>query len=987
MRLAVFRFAGASLCCLLFALSCWKSAGQDKSVAKIPIAPTPEQLTFFETKVRPVFVENCLKCHGPEKHRGNLRLDSLGGVLTGGDTGPAVVPGHPEKSLLIKAVNQEDPELKMPEGGKLPKEQIADLVRWVKMGAPWPASDKVAVLPKKGELQITDKDRSHWAFLPVVRPAIPPVQQSAWVKNPIDAFILARMEKAGLAPNPIASKHELVRRLYFDLTGLPPTPKEVESFVTDTSPQAWETLVDQMLNSPGYGEQWARHWLDLVRYAETNSYERDNPKPHVWRYRDYIIRAFNEDKPFDQFLREQLAGDELPDPSPDALIATGYYRLGIWDDEPSDPALARYDGLDDIVATTSQVMLGLTVDCARCHDHKIDPIPQKDYYRLLAFFQNINHYRNGGPTDEVPIFISVAAREEYQRRLKELEDKRNAVQLSIAQIEGEFRAKFANDGMRVRQPDMDDLQYRYFRDSWTKLPDFSSLKPEESGKLPNQLFDIGRRTRNEAFGFVFEGVLIVPEDGTYTFYVDSDDGSRLWVAGKVAIEYDGIHGLGKEKSAAVTLTKGRVPIKLEYFQNQFGLGLVVGWSGPGFGRKSLSAPEGDAKGAAKQDVAKLIAAQGQVVLGKEKVQQFNQLQKQLNALKKQTVPADYCLGVTEAGTTPPDTFVLIRGNPGNKGPQVEPGFPQVLTSRVPELPALQPGAKTAGRRLALANWLTSKDNPLTARVAVNRLWQYHFGRGIVKSSNNFGTQGDKPTHPQLLDWLASEFVERGWSMKALHRLILTSNSYQMSSKGNPKALSVDPINDLFWRFDMRRLTAEEVRDAILAVSGNLNRTMYGPGVFPQIPQEVLRGQSMPGKGWGKSSPQEQARRSVYVHVKRSLLLPLLEMFDLAETDRSTPVRFSSTQPTQALLMLNSDFSNKQAAILAARLKQEAGERPEDQIKLALSLATCRTPTATEVERCLRLFNALQKEDGASPDVAMKYVSLMVFNLNEFMYVD
>jgi mono/diheme cytochrome c family protein len=583
------RLAGLSLACFLAALVGWNAAAQDKDGGPKSQPPTEEQLKFYETKVRPVFVEHCYKCHGPDKHRGGLRLDSANALMTGGDTGPAIVPGHPEKSLLIKAINHEDPQLKMPEGGKLTKEQIADVTRWVKMGAPWPGGAAAVVSGKKGEMQVTDKDKSHWAFKLVVKPTLPTVKQPSWVKNPIDAFILAKLESRGLLPNGPASKHELVRRLYFDLTGLPPTPQEVDEFVSDGSPRAWENLVDKLLTSPGYGEHWARHWLDLVHFAETNSYERDNPKPHIWRYRDYVIRALNDDKPFDQFLREQLAGDELPNPSMDALIATGYYRLGIWDDEPSDPVLAKFDALDDIVATTSQVFLGLTVDCARCHDHKIDPIPQKDYYRLLAFFHNINHYRNGGPTDELPLFPTAAARADYQRRVKELEDKRSSVQLEIGAVEREFRAAYDKNLGKTRQPDMDDLQYRYYRDSWTKLPDFASLKHEDAGKLPSQLFDINVRTRNEDFGFVFEGFLIVPASGKYTFYLDSDDGSRLTVGGKVVIEYDGIHGTGNEKSAVAELTAGRVPIMLEYFQKQSGLGLSVAWSGPDFGRRPLSA--------------------------------------------------------------------------------------------------------------------------------------------------------------------------------------------------------------------------------------------------------------------------------------------------------------------------------------------------------------------------------------------------------------
>jgi hypothetical protein len=345
------------------------------------------------------------------------------------------------------------------------------------------------------------------------------------------------------------------------------------------------------------------------------------------------------------------------------------------------------------------------------------------------------------------------------------------------------------------------------------------------------------------------------------------------------------------------------------------------------------------------------------------------------------------LCVTEAGPVPPETFVLVRGNPNTKGEQVTPGFLQVFNAPDPVIPTQPKGAKTSGRRLALANWIASTDNPLAARVMVNRLWQHHFGRGIVRSPNDFGFQGSRPTHPELLDWLASEFVAHGWRMKPLHKLILTSNAYKMSSKASAKALAADPANDLLWRFDMRRLTAEEIRDSILAVSGNLNPKMYGPGVYPEIPREVLAGQSMPGRGWGKSSPAEQARRSIYVHVKRSLLYPLLESFDLAEADRTTPVRFSTTQPTQALLMINSDFLNKQAALFAERLKREAGNNPAAQVDVALTLATGRQPSKAEVQRGVDLIQALQTEDGLSADASLTCFCLVVLNLNEFVYLD
>lgn len=967
-----------------------------QAAAQDAAKPSPAALKFFESKVRPVLAENCFQCHGEKKQRGSLRLDSFATILEGGDQGPAIVPGHPEKSLLVKAISHNDPDFKMPPTKKLAPEQIADLTNWIKMGAPWPGGGKaVAASPRKGEKVITAEERAHWAFQPVKRPTSPVVQNPAWAHNPIDAFILARLEAKGLKPNPPATPQELIRRVHYDLTGLPPTPKEVDEFVAAwDAPSAkrqaiWEKVVERLLDSPRYGEKWGRHWLDLVRYAETNSYERDNPKPHVWRYRDYVIRAFNSDKPFDLFIKEQLAGDELGEPgasatgaSPDALIATGFYRLGIWDDEPSDPVQSRYDGLDDIVATTGQVFLGLTFDCARCHDHKIDPILQKDYYRLVSFFHNINHYRNGGPTDEQPIGTP-EQRDAFTKRAKEIEEQRAKLQTQIAAIENEYRqlAKQQAGG-----GDLDDLRYRFYRNAWTKLPDFTQFKYEDEGKLPKNLFDLSPRTRNEAIGFVFDANLIVPQAGLYTFYLDSDDGSRLILDGKALITYDGIHGMGKVQKKTVKLPQGRLPIKLEYFQNVFGYGLYVAWSGPGFAKRMLSAPTDNPVAV---DITKLMRRDGSTILGQKKYAEWEALLYALNESRQadKMPKIDMALCVTEPGPRAPETFVLLRGNPHVRGDKVEPAFPTIFNLPAPKLPDLPPGAKTSGRRTVLANWIASQENALTARVIVNRLWQHHFGRGIVRSPNDFGTQGTRPTHPELLDWLASEFVAKGWQMKTLHRLILTSNTYQMSSRGNAEALKLDPTNDLFWRFDMRRLTGEEIRDSILAISGNLNLKMYGPGIYPEIPKEVLEGQSVPGRGWGKSSPEEAARRSVYIHVKRSLLYPILDSFDLAEADRSTPVRFSTTQPTQALGMLNGQFLNKQAAIFAQRLQKEAGNEVADQVRLALSLATQRTPGADEVQRGMRLIESLQREESVTSEAALRTFCLVVLNLNEFVYLD
>jgi len=804
------------------------------------------------------------------------------------------------------------------------------------------------------------------------------------VKNPIDVFILAKLEAKGLSPNPPASKHELVRRVYFDLTGLPPPPRDVEAFAADTSANAYENLVDRLLNSPRYGEKWARHWLDLVRYADTNSYERDNPKPHIWRYRDYVVRAFNDDKPFDRFLREQLAGDELDPGDNDALIATGFYRLGIWDDEPVDPKQARYDGLDDIITVIGQTMLGMTLDCARCHNHKIDPIAQKDYYRMLAFLHGINHYR-GGTADDVRPVGSPQQMQAYKQILAAHEAKKAKAQAALTAIENEFR-KLYKPSAEAAGNDLDELTYRFYRNAWTRLPDFSQFKAEDEGKLPKKLFDLSPRTRNEAFGFVFEGFLIVPQDGQYAFYLDSDDGSRLSIDGKAILTYDGIHGMGKVQKANIALKKGRLPIKLEYFQNVFGLGLYVGWSGPGFAKRNLSAAWDTANVA---DITEQIHHEGARVLGEKRYQEWFVLLKQLNLVRTPPkMPAvDMALCVVEQGAKGPETFVFIRGNPHVLGDKVQPGYPSVFKLPEPPIPETKPGMKSTGRRSVLADWIASKENPMTARVMVNRLWQHHFGRGIVRTPNDFGLQGMRPSHPELLDWLATEFTARGWRLKALHRLILTSNTYRMSSRGNPQGLAADPTNDLFWRFDMRRLSAEEIRDSILAVTGCLNLKMFGPGIFPEIPKEVLAGQSVPGRGWVVSPIKEQNRRSIYVHVKRSLLYPLLESFDLAEPDRPTPVRFSSTQPTQALLMLNGEFLNKQAQIFADRLLREAGKDTAKQVRLALYLATGRPPSEAEIRRGVDLMEALQREDGGSAELARRYFCLMVLNLNEFVYLD
>jgi mono/diheme cytochrome c family protein/uncharacterized membrane protein YkoI len=931
--------------------------------------PAVEHHVDYAREVQPLLARRCYACHGPDKDEGGLRLTDravVTGELESGEIG--VVPGEPEKSELVARITAEDEFTRMPPEGKpLTAHEIDLLKRWIAQGA---------------------KFEKHWAFVPPQMPVVPKVKNNAWVRNPIDAFVLSRLEARGLAPAPPAEKRSLLRRLYYDLTGLPPTPAEVAAFVADEAPDAYERVVDRLLDSPRYGERWARHWLDVVRFAETNSFERDGNKPHAWRFRDYVIRSFNDDKPYDQFIREQLAGDELPNPSPDALIATGYYRLGLWDDEPADRAQAMFDGYDDLVTTTSQGFLGLTVNCARCHDHKIDPIPQQDYYGLVAFFRGITPMGNGGPDIERPLFANAEERAAYEAALEQNRRDLDATQQQISAIENEFKQKLsalAQTGAHAS--DLDDLEYRFYRDAFDKLPDFDNLKAETVARVPSQLLDISLATRESNFGFVFTGVLKVPQDGEYTFVLDSDDGSRLSLEGKTVLEYDGVHGLGNPHTATVALKAGRVPVRFDYFQGTGGQGLSLKWSGPGVPERSLSSVDVTGASAVKQrDFNQLLNEQGPKLLGADKVRELRELQKTLARLKADKPPVAMALCVTERGTEPPPTNLLMRGSPHAPGDEVPPKFLEILGGGVAkiEVPA---DRESSGRRLALANWIASPQNGLTARVMVNRVWQHHFGRGIVRSPNNFGLLGERPTHPELLDYLAFKFVDFGWRLKPLHKFIVMSSTYRQASEGSPEALAADPGNDLFWRYDLRRLSAEEVRDSVLAVNSRLNLEMYGPGFYPTISKEVLAGQSRPGAGWGNSTPQEQARRSIYIHVKRSLLTPLLSVFDFPDTDISCEARFITTQAAQALALLNGDFMNLQAAAFAQRIGREAPDDLRKQVALAMELALCRPATESEIERGLKLIDTLQTEHQQTAEAALTGFCLYVFNLNEFAYLD
>ncbi len=802
---------------------------------------------FYDAQVAPVLKANCLPCHSAGAS-GGLRLTDRESILKGGVTGPAVTLDKPLDSLLVKIVHYDGRQ--MPPSGKMAQANIDILTKWVQIGLPMSAK-KIAddagvkrIVPPS----VSAETMRFWAFRPVRRPAAPKVKNAAWTTNPIDNFILSKLEAKHLTPAAPASKIALLRRATYDLTGLPPTPAQVRAFLADADPKAYEKVVDRLLASPQYGERWGRHWLDLVRYAESNSFERDNPKPFVWRYRDYVIKSFNADKPYNQFIREQLAGDELPDATPESLIATGYYRLGTWDDEPADPEQARYDELDDIVATTGQTFLGLTVNCARCHDHKLDPIPQKDYYRLLSFFQGTTRY--GGLQDGVG---------------------------------------------------------HAFEDN--------SLRP------------------------------IAPQAERTRYALEMLDYKRKLAALETEIS-------ATEALAAKDLT----PVEKEEFRREDRRVVIVKAHVPA----AVSA----------ERFAKYEAA----FSGRDKLR------------KNPPAGLEVALCVTETPTVPA-SHVMLRGNPHVPGDEVKPAFISVLAPPAPVIGAVNPEAHSSGRRLALADWIASPQNQLTARVMANRVWQYHFGRGIVRTSSNFGFQGSPPTHPELLDWLASELVRSGWKLKPLHRMIMLSSAYRMSSQADPKALAKDPENDLFWRFDMRRLDSEEIRDSILAASDSLSLKPFGPSVYPTLPAEVLAGQSMPGHNWDTSAPDEQKRRSVYLHSKRSVSIPLLASFDAADTDATCPVRFATTQPTQALGMLNSAFLNEKAQVFADSITKQEASDPARQVRLILWRVLQRQPTAKETARGVAFLQTMQSKHHVAKPEALRQFCLIALNLDEFVYLD
>jgi hypothetical protein len=833
-----------------------------------------------------------MSCHGASQMSG-LDIRTRDTLLHGGKRGSSVIPGNPQGSLLYQAMAHQG-ELKMPLGSKspLPVEELEIIKKWIQEGAAWPSDYVAAKRPEP----------NWWSFKKLRRPAVPTLKPDQPAANPIDAFIFAKLKEKGLKPAPPADKVTLVRRAYFDLIGLPPTPEQVSRFVQDSSPDAWAKLIDTLLASPQYGERWARHWLDVVRYADSAGYEGDVYYPNAWRYRDYVIKSFNDDKPYDRFVQEQVAGDELwPDDlglkglygvPPEKLehlearVGTELYTFGPEIQEShQDYVKLRYERLTDAVDTTGSAFLGLTLKCARCHDHKFDPLSQKDYYRLQAVFA-------GSTPVQVPVVtgMSTTHRDENYHYLIALDEARIAYRLLEKKVKD-----------RVIQSEK------------------ASFSPAAV-----KAFETPSAERTPA-----QAELAAPVDKAYSQIKVEDN--------LTAAERPRYDSLMQRLAKAV-----------------------------------LEFPEKDDSHKVRYDGF------------------FD--------VPSATVLRDFPVEMV------PDTYVYGRGDMSRPLTKANPGLPgALLDNQDPSDLAMGPGGPRFREQFAL--WLTKPDHPLTARVMVNRIWQGHFGRGLVATENDFGHQGQPPSHPELLDWLATEFVRQNWSIKAMHRLIMLSKTYQLTSRFvNPANSRIDPENVYIWRMNRRRLEGEEIWDAIHTSAGDLNLRMYGRPIMPPISKPELIALRRPEEWVTPGDPQEANRRGIYVLVRRNFSFPLFDRFDMPVNAESCPRRDVTTVAPQVLWTLNNQIAFDQAQRLAARLVKEAGDNPTAWIDKAWRITLARAPTEQEKREALAMMQKLATQGSGKQDLkdpvpeefakigpargeALTKLCLAIFNLDEFIYVD
>ena len=1009
------------LLCLLFCagLLSWQAGLSARSASNL----TQQSKVEFVRDIQPIFAANCYQCHSAQKASGQLRLDAKAAAMKGGISGAAILPGNSKDSRLVHRLLGLNDEARMPMGGQLKPEQIELIKRWIDEGALWPESESAIRNPQSAI-------PTHWAFVAPTRAALPSVKNTAWIRTPVDAFILSAIEKRGLTASPEASKETLIRRLSLDLTGLPPSLKEIDEFLADTSPQAYEKLVERLLASPHYGERWGRWWLDAARYADTNGFEKDLPRS-IWPYRDWVIKAFNQNMPFDQFTIEQLAGDLLPNATLDQKIATGFLRNSMLNEEGGiDPEQFRVEGLIDRVDAIGKSFLGLTINCAQCHNHKFDPVTQKEYYQFYAFLNGDDE-----PVLEVPDEKVLKKRAEIQAKVAAIEDQLIAKTPDLAKRMAEWE-------QRHQQPPVEwtvlkDAEiFASFGVKFEHLEDGSFIAKGENTTGNN--YKVKARTPlKNITGFRVEfltdtnlprgGPGRAPDGSLYIteFVVDAAPANNTDNLAKVALtnatadfERPGLlvknvidgdprthwnsdagnvrRNQNRQMVFATTQPTGFDGGTVFQFQlaQKFDEQIRVGNLIPNIGKFRISVttapnPKADPLASVRHLLA-IPAAQRTQEQQRQlfsfyrwQIVQEHIIQAETESAANAAAPDDFVeannkidelmRGWPYGATTlalasrpnPRETRIFRRGDWKRPGDAVTANTPAVL----PPFPANAPR-----NRLGLARWIVAKENPLTARVIVNRIWQQYFGAGLVSTPEDFGARCEQPSNPQLLDWLAAEFVEKGWDIKHIHRLIVTSAMYRQSSKLTPKLMEADPTNTWLARAPRLRVEAETVRDICLAASGLLSRKIGGPSVYPPIPEGVmsLGHNEMP---WPTSKGEDRYRRSMYTFWKRTVPYPSMIVFDQPNGDFSCTRRIRSNTPLQALTSLNDQLFMEMAQGLALHVFTEGGSSDRDKLHYAFRLCTGRKPDEFEAKRLLALLDEQRKVfDGRTSSAV--YVSAM-----------
>jgi hypothetical protein len=963
---------------------------------------------LFARKIAPLLEDRCLRCHGGKVHKAGLSLATEDSAREGGDSGPAIVPGKPRESLLLDMVCGDKP--KMPQGGpRLTAGEVALLRRWIERGAVWPRG--LVLRPRRFD------GETWWSLKLLSRPRVPHVKQAGWVRTPVDAFVLDRLEREGMTPQREADRRTLIRRLYFDLLGLPPTPEQVEAFVADRSPTAYERLVDRLLSSPHYGERWARHWLDVVHYGDTHGYDKDKVRPNAWPYRDYVVRAFNEDRPYERLVREQLAGDVFYPNTADGTRALGFLAAGPWDfvgqvelrEGTLDKAITRNLDRDDMVATVMNTFTGLTVQCARCHDHKFDPIPQEDYYRLQAVFAGVD--RADRPFDPDPatgrqragLMRRQAELLARQRKTSEAIRRRAGAELAtverrIAEISrprGEQRPEFGyHSGIEARQDvskwvqvdlgrpvAIETIVYVGCHDTFNGIGagfgfpvryridisddpafgKFVTVLDQSAGDVPNpgvkpQRVAIGtRRARyvrvtatklaaraNDYIFALAELMVLTPQGknaaaGAAVTALDSIEAPPRWRKQNLVDGYYYVGGTADHAAELVRLTERRRAL--------------LDRATPPELRRELA----DVERGLRETAGRLAGLPAQEMV--------------------HAAATDFLAAGSFIPTKgkPRPIYLLRRGSEKDPVREVGPGTVTCVSGLEARF-AIDGDRPESERRAALARWIVDRRNPLTWRSIVNRVWHYHFGRGLVDTPNDFGRMGNRPTHPELLDWLAVEFRDRGQSIKVLHQLIVTSATYRQASVHREAYARLDGGNRLLWRMNRRRLDAEALRDTVLMISGKLDQRLYGPGFRPF----GFKDDHSPHYKYDEHDPDDPAtlRRSIYRFLVRSVPDPFMETLDCADPSLRVEKRNQTLTALQALALLNNKFMVRMASRLAERLTTMGPDLP-GQITAAYRLALGRAPSAEELE----VLTVYARSHG------LANCCRLILNLNEVSFVD